>query len=221
MTRYNKTYIRRVRAELDRFPSFPLQLEVELGDLFKYHGRYGRYEKHGNLSELGIHITPTGAQTLINETHESASGMTTNLKTDLGFVAADFQFGRKSGLVTGSFDQAKQSLPIQALNKALNALVQEKPDIWKGWLIVTELWTATGFTVLMAGNGGAQVVVKTGIEIPEEAFHIADPKLKLGLSLKKNMHYTALAKEGIHPFFQLSSFVKNRGGRELRVYAGR
>jgi len=219
MARYNKKYIRMIRTDLGRFPVWPLQQKVALGDVLMFHGRKSLYSWHGNLTQWGISVTPTGAQTLLNEYYETEHNVSMKLGPGVDCVVADFKFMKKSAVVAQSFEQVYSVLPIEALKAAINQRFSPADKQWNtDWLIVTELWQAEAYTTLISGGNGGEAIIKSGGLIPLESFNIANPRLNLSVSSKKNMNYIALAEQAVCPFFRTHRLIRYRGQYALRAY---
>lgn len=210
-----------VRNDLGRFPIWPLQHPVALGDLMIFHSRHGRYSLHGNLRDFGIFVTPSGAQTVMDEYYETDNHVQVRIgpTSGSGHMSAMFRFSKNSGLVTQCFEQSYSRLPLDALARAINEQFNPAQDDWNSdWMIVTELWDAKGFTTLLSGAGGAETCIQTGIPVMPEAFNIADPSLQLGISRKSNMNYIAIAEAGINPFFRTHKLTRRNNVFKLRSY---
>ncbi|MEI6409081.1 MAG: hypothetical protein WCR52_06850 [Bacteroidota bacterium] len=221
MARYNKKYIRILRTDLGRFPVWPLQKQVSLGDILMYHSRNAEYSWHGNLNDMGIVVTPTGAQTVLDESYETENSVDIKVQIDpaADCVVANYTFNKKSAIVAQCFDQSYATLPIEALKIAVNQYMATPGRNWnRDWLIVTELWHAKAYTALLSGSKDSQTIIKSGGMVPVEMFNVANPQLNLSVASRRNMNYVALAKQGVHPFFCTHKLVHWNGRYSLRSY---
>lgn len=223
MSRIPKLYVRNTRDELGRYPTWPPQRRVELGDIAIYSGRRAEFDFVTSIHQLGIAVRPNASQGIMAELYTTMQAV--NLKfgpasSDVTKSSAQFTFRRAASVATQGFQMSHVTLPIDRLRSAIDDAtaggVMWDPD----WLVVTEIWHAEAFTTLIASSKASEAEVAAKVEVPGHAFNIADVNLGLHVARSAEMTYQAVCDTAVHPFFQVHKriFDSGRKSHYLKVY---
>ena len=152
MGKINEIYVRDTRDQLGRYPNWPVNQPIALGKIGYYIGRKAIFEWVTDLNTLGIPITIPNQQQLMSELYTSEDAVSISFEVDsvTGYSKALFDFSKKRSIATQGYDVGYQSLNIQDLKLS----ILDKIDnglVWDfDWVIITEIWTANGFTTLIS-----------------------------------------------------------------------
>ena len=217
MGRISKRYHRQIKDQLGRFSNWPVNQKLELGKVGIYHGRRAKVEWVTSLEELGIRAAAQEGASLLEELYTSMGAVSVDFSSHgNGIAYADFNFSKKTSIVTQGYGMNHEKLHIAQLQKVLRERVDDSPPSWDHqWVILTELWTAKGFSTLISGTKGSTCQLSATIPLADQGFNIADRSLGLQLKHSSKMAYLGIAEEEVQPFFQLHRFTK---GGVLKVY---
>jgi len=206
MAKLGKRYVKEVRDIIGRFPKWPIMANLTLGDIGVFNGRAGEFEARTSLDDLGITLTPTPGNTAADEHFSSGQGVSFKFSAQQnGMGEASFKF-RKSTLFTAqSYKLIKSSLPIGLLEEKLIPAIKDASIKWdKNWSIITSIYSADSFTLLISASKNANITIASVVPIAEPAFNIANPNIGLTASVQNDMHYqTSIAESNVDPFYEI------------------
>lgn len=207
----DKIYVRNSRDELGRFPNWPLNKNVSLGSIGYYHGRQAKFEWTTTLADLNISATSVAPQAMMSELFTSKNAVSTEFHsaTAKNPSHARFTFIKSSSVVTQGFEMGHQQLPVERLKKEIIDKIRRKEIEWDyDWVIITELWLASGFTTLISSsNKGSSVISANNSQ--GQIFNIADFNLGLQVTKSKFMAYQGVAERNVRPYFQVHRLTRD------------
>lgn len=212
MATINEVYSREMRDSMGRYPNWPLNKTISLGNIGTYHGRSANFEWRTSLKELGIIIPEPAAQaTFMDELFCSNKGVNIDFRhrQQDNLSLASFKFKKNRSIATQGHQTAIHQLPIGELELLLRRAIHDGLKWDKDWLIITELWSASGFSMLMSGSDASLLEISAQSQTPLKSFNIADTELGLQVHRSRAMGYQGIAKAGIKPFFQVHKLVYN------------
>jgi len=211
MGKINEIYIRDTRDQLGRYPNWPINQEISLGKIGYYVGRKATFVWETDLSKLGITIANSSAQQLMSELYTSENSVSISFDVDssTGFSKAVFDFSKKRSVATQGHDVGYQVLDLdnlktQLLNKISKGLVWDY-----NWVIITEVWIASGFTTLISNSSGSHSEISASTRISNTAFNVADFNLGLKVTQSRKMGYQGVAEKNVQPYFQIHRLTKD------------
>ena len=213
------SYVRTIRKELDRFATWPVQSRMSLGRIGRYHGRTATFEWEGSLSELGVNVDAEVGVSKFDELYTSSG------KVDVDFRAADsptarvdFAFSRSRAVAMQGRGTSHAYLPLRPLARELNRILRNGATWTDSWLVVTELWKADAFAMLVSGGGKATASISAAGLAPGCEFN-----LSLGgrVVAQKNMVYCAITDDAVAPFFKVHRLVSKGDEYLLKPYGSK
>lgn len=205
MARWRERAFREVRDQLDRFLNFPINNSIELGDYGAYNGGACRFERVGNVADLGV-TKPAGTfQHEIAETYVTAGRVQIQGQLELsnGPPSVDVNFSRASTFAFRAFKIGLAEVHTIALADELSAAIRGGQKWDKKHVIVTQLWRAGGFTHLVAGAKNANIRIEARAPGAPAMFDFADPSMKLKAVSLRSMGYSAIAETDLNPYFSV------------------
>lgn len=226
MTSLQKFYVRATRDSLNRYPNWPINQVIGLGQVGYYSGRNAEFRWYTSLSKLGLNVATIGPESLADELHTSEEGVDLDFAGDAGqAVKANFTFQRKRSIATQGYKMDHSRLDLADLLTQLRAAIKAKKVQWDfDWLILTELWRGDAFTTLISGRQKGRLSISATAPTAGPAFNIANPSLGLGISSSSGMAYQGVAEKSpqarIAPYFHVHKLVDHdKKGLVLKRYA--
>jgi len=200
-----KIYVHEIRDALGRFPNWPLNQQISLGQVGFYNGRRATFAWRTTLSKLGINLPTQEEHELSADLYHTKNAVVLKFSVTVDKNSeASFSFGKSSAIATQSYSLSFKSLPLGDLESELLVAIKDEKIVWKkDWVIVTGIYHTKAFTLLISGAKKSVVNIATAVPINATGFNIADPSLGLGISYSKLMHYEAVATKAIEPFMQI------------------
>jgi hypothetical protein len=114
------------------------------------------------------------------------------------------------------------TLPINQLNKILTERINRGQLEWNyRWIILTEVFNATGYSALMAGSNKSSMSLAANVEAGTSSFNIANINLGIEAESHENMAFQTLCRHGASPYFYVHKLIRNGDRPYLRRYANR
>lgn len=213
MAKIQEIYVRTTRDELGRYPTWPIQQPIALGNIGFYNGRQAEFSWVTSLSALGITIAPSPSQSLIDEMYTTMGAV--NLKFEAAASGshhqAGFTFSKPLAVATQGYKTSYAVLPLGPLEQAVVTAIRSRKASWNmDWVIVTELWQAEAFTTLISGAKESSAHIATNGAVPGGVFNIADITVGVKLAKSEAMGYNGVAEKGVNPFFQIHRLVHEK-----------
>lgn len=222
-TAITNTYFRTVKRKLRRFPNWPINMSLNLGEIGFYHSRTACFSWRTSLLDLGVNVDPQpGTKPMaIDELYTYHCRADFSLDANEPSTAnASFRFARATGIATQTFQAEYQRLPLDTLEKELNRKLEFNPDQWNSkWVIVTQLWNAPSFTALISQRRGAAIRLSANVTPDMNGiFNLADPNLHVRSSSQDSSVYCAFSRGETVPFFDIHILTYRRGKYQLKPY---
>ena len=202
---------RKLKREFDRFPNMDFVEPMNLGQIGIYNGRRANFNWRTNLSRFDISISPQRFNDLppiIDEIYTSDDAVNYEFKVDdqkLG--VASFSFSKSYSLASQAIDLITEGYEIRELEQLLLDKIRSREIEWeREWSIVTQVFKAASFSLLIASGKDGVAEIKTQKELASQFFNIADPNLDLVLTKSKKLAYRIIGKQNIIPFFRIHKF---------------
>jgi hypothetical protein len=221
MGKIDKIYIRSIRDNLGRYPTWPILYPMELGLIGFYHGKSATFEWVDKLENMGIHVEPSLPQKLMDDVYCSGNSVHYGFKIDEKTLKskASFRFTKTNSIAAQAFDLEYRVLPMDSLLKSIKQKLADGLKWNDKWVIVTELWLTKGFTALISGSNKSSTEMMTSAGLQQASFNIANPDLGIEIVKAKCMGYQGVAKTGINPYFQVHRLINDeRVGYYLKKY---
>lgn len=217
MGKINEIYLRDTRDQLGRYPNWPINQQIALGKIGTYFGRKATFSWETDLQSLGIAMTVTNPQQVMSElyTTEDAVTLSFGFDTETGVSKAKFDFSKKRAVATQGHDVGYQVIDIRKLRTDLLSKIDSGLQWDYNWVIITEVWVANGFTVLISNSTESYTEISTKPEVKMNAFNIADFNLGLKVTGSRKMGYQGVAKENVQPYFQIHRLTQDK---KLKLY---
>jgi hypothetical protein len=217
----NEIYVREIRDQLKRFPVWPPNKKVVLGQVGFYNGRKASFDWKTDLASLGVKAPAPQVGSHSHESYHSKNAVSSKYSlsaTHLGEAA--FSFGRSGAIAARSRDLELISLPIAPLEKELARLIANNKLNWnRKWVIVTAIYRTSSYTALISSNNRSSASLSTALPITGPSFDIADPKLGVAVTASKYLHYETVAQAGAEPFFEIQKLLfQDDGHPYLKPY---
>ncbi|HKR05180.1 MAG TPA: hypothetical protein VJY62_11155 [Bacteroidia bacterium] len=211
MGKIDKIYVRDTRNQLGRYPNWPIIQQISLGKIGYYFSRKAVFVWETDLNKLGITAVYPFSQQRMSElyTSENSVSIAFSIDSSTGNSKAIFDFSKKRSVATQGHDVGYQvldidNLNIQLLNKINNGLKWDYD-----WVIITEIWTASGFTTLISNSSGSHSEISANTKISGSAFNVADFNLGLKVTGSKKMGYQGVAEKNVQPYFQIHRLTRD------------
>jgi hypothetical protein len=203
MARIPKAYVREIRDALGRYPTWPPNTPLTLGQIGIYRGRAATFEWRTSLVSLGVDLTPHPATNQINELYSTKNAVQLRfVANSAGQGEASFGFRRAGAVATQTHGLQFSSLPLDLLEAALLTAINSGQLRWnKRWLVVTGLFQAASFTALISSSRRASASITATAPGAPIVFNIADPAIGLRLSHFDQIAYQAVAERDLQPYF--------------------
>ncbi|MEQ8412691.1 MAG: hypothetical protein RIC51_10560 [Erythrobacter sp.] len=202
-----KKAVYRVRDSFGAYLNWPLNQEIALGDVGYWYNKRAKFERRTTLSELGIDVANPAAQLRMDEMLSDKSDCEFDAGAGTPLCTARFVFGNSYSFVAQSKGSAVLALSLDSLQSKLRSAIDNGLDWDRHWVIVTRLWQADHFSMLIAGARRAEGVISAQSAEALPSFNIADPSLKVGISVSKNLSYNGVAERGLTPFFDMHKLI--------------
>lgn len=206
MATYRKRLFAEIRDGLGWFPNWPLQQDLALGMIGYYDGWSKNFEWRTSLAELGIDIQYEVAHGILDEMYATKAAVSTKFELDAisKRPIASFDFSKKHSVVAQCHDSNYSSLRINQLQRILIDRVTAGEIDWdKNWVILTELFRAKGYSILISGRKNSGSSLSLGVLQDNPVFNIADPTLNIEVNHSKSMAYQAVCNENTSPYFYI------------------
>lgn len=213
----------RMHDEFDRFPNIELVEQVKLGQIGFFNSRRKSFNWRTSLENLGIHpiLEPTSNRApIVDEIYTGDDAVDYQFSLNENNLGkANFKFRRRYSLATQAFDMTSHSFEIDPLQKSIiDAIREGEIKKWeRDWVIVTQIFTSSSFSLLIAGGWNSEAEISTQVPISTIGFNIADPSLNLTLTRSKRIAYRALGKQNVTPFFRVHKFKGDWNSLEIRL----
>ncbi|WP_259068721.1 hypothetical protein HDF24_07400 [Mucilaginibacter sp. X4EP1] len=211
MSKIDRIYVKNSRDELGRYPNWPVNQNISLGNIGYYHGRTAKFEWTTTLHDIGITITTVAPQAIMSELFTSSDSVSSEFHSASAKQPshAKFTFTKSNSVVTQGFEMGHQQLPIDRLKHEILDGISKKTITWDyDWVIITELWVANGFTTLISGSSSSSSVISANNN-GEKMFNIANFNLGLQVTRSKFMAYQGVAEHAVRPYFQIHRLTKD------------
>lgn len=219
-----KQVFKELRKEFDRFPNLELAQSIELGKIGFYDNRKTRFQWRTNLERLGINTQPktfTSPIPCIDEIYTTFDAVECNFSLGVNSLGnAEFEFSKNYSIATQANDMSVFGYEIQELESdILQAINTNNLDWDKKWVVVTQIFNAPCFSLLVSGSRGSKASLSTSVPIKTAGFNIADSNLGIVTNGSRKMAYQSVAKTNVTPFFRIYK-LKNQwqDNWELRPY---
>lgn len=211
MSKIDKIYVRRTRDELGRYPNWPLNQGIALGSIGHFHGRKAKFEWRTSLKELGIDISEVAPQAFMSELYTSHDSVSSEFHAASGDnpSKAEFNFAKTSSVASQGFEMGHQQLPIDRLKNEIIKSINKGVEWDYTWVVITELWLASGFTTLISSSKNSSSVIAANKVSDTKVFNIADINLGLQVTRSKFMAYQGVAEQNVRPYFQIHRLTKD------------
>jgi hypothetical protein len=222
--RIQKKIFEEIRDKLGWFPTWPIGANAELGKVGFFHGRNKEFEWVTSLEDLSIDLQPAGSQRVFDEMYATEAAVSCKFRVDpqANKRFADFSFGRRNSIAAQGYDMAFLELPINRLNELLVERISRGQLKWDyRWVILTQVFNATGYSALMAGSKNSSMSLAANIEAGVSSFNIANINLEIEAESHTNMAFQTLCKHGASPYFYVHKLIRNGDRPYLRRYANR
>lgn len=209
MAKIDEIYVREVRDDLGRYPTWPPNKKPVLGRVGFYNGRRASFDWKHDLASLGVSIPTPEVENHTGEFYASKNAVSYKYSTSATkFGEASFKFGRGGAVAARSMALELVTLPIGPLETAIiNAIASKKLNWNKHWVIVTAIYRAASYTALISSSKKCNARLSTSIPISGPAFDIADPHLGVTLTASDDLYYQTIAEAGAEPFFQIHKLI--------------
>lgn len=225
MAKLRKRYGKQIRDELGHFAVWPIGARVALGQIGFFDGRRHEFEWVTSLEKLGVNLPPATPQGVFDEmyTTEAAVQCSFSANPSANRRLAQMAFRRSGALATQGYKMNMVRLDIHALNKVVVPQVISGEIEWhSGWVVITELFQAAGYSALMAGSQGGKAVLSAPLAGSNVGFNIADVSLGIKEEQYRSLSLRTVCKGDATPFFYVHSLVGDKHvGKTFRRYARR
>jgi len=203
--------LRKLRKEFDRFPNLDLAAQIELGRIGYFDSRKLVFDWRTQLSSISIKTKPIAIKekpSYIDEIYTSDDAVDYEFTFDEKKLGkALFSFSKSYSLAIQAIDMTTEWYEIEELeNDILNGIAAGKVKWDEDWIVVTQVFRAPSFSMLVASGKKSEVEISTSIPVQKTAFNIADPKLGLLVTRSKRMAYHIVARQNVTPFFRIHQF---------------
>jgi hypothetical protein len=218
--RLRKQLFREIRKELGWFPLWPVCASLELGAIGHFYSRSQNFEWVTSLAELAIALDPIASPATVDELYTTQSAVSYQFHGEESLVRADFSFTRQNAIVTQGYEMRFQRLPLKQLEDLLVDQIQNQKLEWNfNWVIVTEIFQATGFSLLMSGSRRSSVSFAAQIPNGLPYFNIANINLGLETTQSSQMSFSSVCRQNVTPYFYVHKLLYNDGRLCLERYA--
>jgi hypothetical protein len=211
MSKIGKIYLRKTREELGRFPNWPVNQKIQIGQIGYYDGRKACFHWETDLKFLGIQVPESAPDQLMSELYTSNDSVSVEFNTDqaTGQSEAFLGFSKKYSVVTQGYGMAYKSIELGQLKDRLLQEIGRGMKWDYDYVIITELWTAEGFTTLISNAKSGSSKVSAGSLLRQKPFNIADFNLDLKVCGCNGMAYQGIAEKNVQPYFQIHRLTKD------------
>ena len=212
MGKIDEIYVRDTRDQLGRYPNWPINQKIALGKVGYYHGRKARFSWETDLDALGIPTSNPNTQQLMSELYFSEDSVSFGFEADAaaGMSKANFDFFRKRSVATQGYEVGYQILDIKSLKSQILNRISEGLSWDYDWVIITEVWTASGFTTLISNSTESHTEISANSLVTGGAFNVADFNLGLKVTKSSRMGYQGVAEKNVQPYFQIHRLTKDK-----------
>ncbi|AQT67904.1 hypothetical protein STSP2_01056 [Anaerohalosphaera lusitana] len=214
MPHVNKIIFRKMRREFARFPNLDVSETVKLGKVGFFDNRRAFFNWKTSLDRLNLFISEEPRDDkfpICDELYTSYGGVETQFRvTEEKFGTADFLFRKKYAVAAQAIGTESKALDIDSLEQQIVKGINNGSLKWnKKWVVVTEVFVASAFSLLVGSSSGGMASVRTNIPITQLGFNIADPNLSLSISGAKQMGKQIIARRNVVPFFRVHRVCGN------------
>jgi hypothetical protein len=219
MGKIDEIYIRDTRDQLGRYPNWPVNQKISLGKIGLFYGRKATFEWETDLQSLGINVATPPLQQFMSElyTSENAVSLSFDIDASTGNSKALFDFSKKRSVATQGHEVGHQALDIAQLKSALISKIENGLKWNYEWVIITEIWSANGFTTLISNSKESRTEISATRNIVS-GFNVADFNLGLKVTQSRKMGYQGVAERNVQPYFQIHKLTRSH---QLRLYGTR
>lgn len=210
---------RELKKEFERFPNSELAESIELGRIGYYDNRKARFQWRTTLGNLNINTTPKvfkDSFPCVDEIY--TTGNAVNCTFSLGvnqYGNADFKFSKSYSIATQATGMTISGYDIVELERDILEAIEQNNLEWdEKWVVVTQIFQAPSYSLLISGNGNSEASLSTSIPISTTGFNIADSALGIVVARLNKMAYQSVAKTNVTPFFKIH---KLKGWSKLRL----
>lgn len=177
MAKINEIYVREIRDDLGRYPTWPPNQKPILGRIGFYNGRRAYFDWKHDLASLGVSLPTPQVGNQVGEFYASKNAVSYKYSTSAAKLGeASFKFGRSGAIAARSNALEQIYLPIGPLEAAIVRAITSNKLKWnKDWVIVTAIYRAASYTALISSSKKCSASLSTSVPISGSAFDIADP----------------------------------------------
>jgi hypothetical protein len=221
MGKLGEIYVRTIRDDLGRYPTWPVNYPMELGLIGYYHGKSATFEWIDKLENIGIVINPSFSQKLTEEKYYSRNSTSYKFMIDepTSKSKVSFCFKKNNSVASQGFEIDYQILPTDVLTKSIRQKISDGLSWNYKWVVVTELWLTKGFTTLISGGNNSSIELMVSAILNDIPFNVANPDLGIKITKEKYINYRVVAGTGIKPYFQVHRLINDeKAGLYLKKY---
>jgi len=223
MNKVNKIYLRNTRDSLGRYPNWPINQKIEIGKVGYFNGRKAEFQWVSSLKNLGVSYDSTNTQQFISELYTSSNSVSAKFTTEnKGILKAKFNFSKSNSVVAQGHEMGYKTLDIGSLRNGLMDKIEGGLEWDYDWVIITEIWSSTGFTTLISSSKDSYSKIKAKGDLANHSFNIADVNLSPKIAGFNNMAYQGVAEKKVNPYFQIHRLTKDhrlkRYGKKMNFW---
>jgi hypothetical protein len=209
------------RQQLNRFPNPNLEMNLELGAIGNYYSRNNNWVWINNLANIGVAVHSPPNNSAVSESYFTEGAVDINFNVSDGRNTVGFKFNKNHSLVLKSHNQTLCYALIDELEAELNHAIRNGLKWNKDWLVITDVWHAEGYTLLMSGSKGSTTEIKSANGLATKAeFNYANADLLLESGNSSGMAYQVIAQTSVTPYFNVCRLVGDASkGYRLKKYA--
>ena len=212
---------REMKKQFSRIPNIDFTQQIKLGQIGSFDSQSVKFDWITSLKSLKIETEPVPMSDfppVVNMLYTTQGAVSYKFGLDEEKIGSvNFKFNKDYSLVAQSVDMTSQGFEIGQLeNDILDYIRAEKRWDHK-WVIVTQVFTSTSFSLLIASSRNSEATICTQIPIKASGFNIANPNLNLVVTSAKWMAYSELAKQNVTPFFRLHKLRGDWNNKELSL----
>ena len=224
MSRIEKRLYTEIRDQLGYYPTWPIGRQLELGLVGYLNNRYMSFDWVTSLNDLGFNFeTPPPQELMFDEMYATESAVNYSFEfSNADNLMGNFKFKKGRAFTAQGYKMVIHKIKTQYLNKVLLPKIQNNDIEWdKKWVIITELFHAGGFTLLVGGKAGGEVSLSANVPKQVLSFNTADIGANIQIVKENSMSYRNVCAAGATPYFYIHKLVTEHGQPRFRRYSNR